>query len=257
MVKKRGTGSPIVAALKQTTTIHQTNMAGFCIFDKVSNSEFLVDTGALASVYPATEEDRRAKNTQHKTITLTAANGTRINTYAQRELKLCFHNHTYRWKFIIADVDKPLLGADFLRAHDLLVDVNRCKLIDAMSLQPVPSNTTRSSATNEVQFVNSPSTNIVQEFTNIFKPELQHKPGDAAKHGVSHFIQTTGRPVHQKFRRLSPKKLQIAKDYFTDMVRMGICKREASAWGAPLHMVKKTGRIISTVRGLHTPQHTD
>jgi hypothetical protein len=38
---------------------------------------------------------------------------------------------------------------------------------------------------------------------------------------------------------LTPQKLQIAKQYFNDMVKMGVCKKEASPWAAPLHMVPK------------------
>ena len=37
--------------------------------------------------------------------------------------------------FIIADVRRPILGADFLRRHKLLVDLCGQKLIDAHSFQ--------------------------------------------------------------------------------------------------------------------------
>ena len=37
----------------------------------------------------------------------------------------------YRWDFVVAEVTRPLLGADFLRAHSLLVDLNTKQLIDA------------------------------------------------------------------------------------------------------------------------------
>lgn len=34
------------------------------------------------------------------------------------------------WEFLIADVTKPIIGADFLYEFDLIVDVRRKKLID-------------------------------------------------------------------------------------------------------------------------------
>ena len=39
----------------------------------------------------------------------------------------------YKWPAIIADVSKPILGADFLRQSDLLVDLTRERLINAQT----------------------------------------------------------------------------------------------------------------------------
>ena len=35
---------------------------------------------------------------------------------------------------------------------------------------------------------------IIKDFKDVFKPELRLSPGAAAKHGVQHFIKTTGPP---------------------------------------------------------------
>jgi len=60
------------------------------------------------------------------------------------------------------------------------------------------------------------------------------------KHNIRHVIQTTGRPVTAKFRRLDPEKLQDAKKEFFQMEKDGIIQRSKSPWASPLHMVKKT-----------------
>ncbi|KAJ8362334.1 hypothetical protein AAFF_G00379720 [Aldrovandia affinis] len=44
----------------------------------------------------------------------------------------------------------------------------------------------------------------------------------AVKHGVDHFIATTGPPVHARARRLDPQKLAVAKAEFDSMERLGI-----------------------------------
>ena len=59
------------------------------------------------------------------------------------------------------------------------------------------------------------------------------------RHGVTHRIITTGRPVSAKPRRLAPEKLKSAKAEFTKLIDMGIIRPSSSTWASPLHMVKK------------------
>lgn len=37
------------------------------------------------------------------------------------------------WPFVIADVTTPILGADFLEAFGLLVDLKNCQLVDSIT----------------------------------------------------------------------------------------------------------------------------
>ena len=61
----------------------------------------------------------------------------------------------------------------------------------------------------------------------------------AATHGVYHHIETTGRPVAAKYRRLDPERLKAAKKEFDDLEAQGIIRRSNSQWASPLHMVRK------------------
>ena len=38
------------------------------------------------------------------------------------------------WRFLIADVSKPILGADFLAHFNLLPDFTHCRLMDSITL---------------------------------------------------------------------------------------------------------------------------
>ena len=60
------------------------------------------------------------------------------------------------------------------------------------------------------------------------------------KHGVQHVIETTGRPVFARHRRLDPDKLKTAKEEFRKLELAGIIRRSDSPWASPLHMVKKS-----------------
>ncbi len=89
---------------------------------------FLVDTGTTISVLPPSLADRRHPQPQ---FNLQATNGYHITTFGKKSLTLnlglrCF----LPWIFVIADVSKPLLGADFLHHFHLSVDLNSRKLVD-------------------------------------------------------------------------------------------------------------------------------
>lgn len=52
------------------------------------------------------------------------------STYGNQDICLSFCGRRFSWPFIIANVQKPLLGADFLAHHSLLVDVSNFRLMD-------------------------------------------------------------------------------------------------------------------------------
>ena len=126
----------------------------FYIVDKASGLRFLVDTGAEVSVFPPSSTEQ-----QHPQVgfTLQAVSKTTIPTYGCRSLTLDLGlRQTFRWMFIIADVKNPMLGADFLRNYNLLVDLRHNRLSDGLTLlniqsiesqEPSPSSTILSSVT--------------------------------------------------------------------------------------------------------------
>jgi hypothetical protein len=96
--------------------------------DRSSGYRYLVDTGADVCVIPPSSCDL-SKQSDRK---LYAANGTCIDTYGERLLKLDlgFRRH-FTWNFIIGNVQRPIIGADFLHHYDLLVDLKHKRLIDS------------------------------------------------------------------------------------------------------------------------------
>jgi hypothetical protein len=58
------------------------------------------------------------------------------------------------------------------------------------------------------------------------------------RHGVRHFVETSGRPVFAA-RRLDPDKLKIAQAEFRSLEAAGSARRFNSPWSSPLHMVPK------------------
>ncbi|KAJ8372638.1 hypothetical protein AAFF_G00280540 [Aldrovandia affinis] len=62
---------------------------------------------------------------------------------------------------------------------------------------------------------------LLMDFPDLTTPTFSSA---AVKHGVDHFIATTGPPVHARARRLDPQKLAVAKAEFDSMERLGIVR---------------------------------
>jgi transposase InsO family protein len=207
------------------------------INDETSGRKFLVDTGALVSVFPASGHDTR---TRHAVPSLQAANGSTIRTYGSREMTLTINGRNFTWNFILADVTQPLIGADFLCANTLMVDIKGQRLVDPTTYASIPlsASNTPASGIHHVHAENVYSA-LVTEFPDILTPTFSTP---TAKHGVVHYIPTQGPPIHNRARRLPPEKLALARDEFKTMEDMGIIRRSTSQWASPLHMVpKKSG----------------
>ena len=167
---------------------------------------------------------------------LLAANGSSITTYGTRTLCLHFTFKTYQWNFLLANVTRPLLGADFLHSHSLLVDLKGRWLVDAATFHSAPLNPSAFPAPNlgAISTSTDQYDSLLEEFPDITTRNFLQSP---TKHTVEHFITTNGTPVHAQARRISPEKLAIAK---ARIENMGIVRRSSSPWASPLHMVLKT-----------------
>lgn len=204
------------------------------LIDSKTKKEFLVDSGAEISVYPATMHE---KQTLAMSETLVAANGSGIKTFGKRELHLEFDPLKFTWSFLIADIQKPILGADFFAHFDLLIDFSTRCLIQASTLQRIPVHS-KPGTTPALYLVGTPDefSKIMLEFPDILKLDFRKTN---LKHHVEHFIETTGPPIHHKVRRLAPAKLEFAKKEFQALEKLGIVRRSSSAWASPLHMAPK------------------
>ena len=209
----------------------------FHIINKTSGVHFLVDTGAEVSVIPPSRTER--KHSQ-QAFTLQAVNNTAITTYGYKSLTLDLGlRRTFRWIFIIADVQNPILGADFLRSYSLLVDMKHNKLLDSLTQLRVQGIVAQESSPSPTFFNIQPTNEfeaILTNFPDVTQPQCGNNP---IKHDVTHHIITTGPPVSAHPRRLSPEKLKIAHQEFDHMLQEGIIRPSSSSWSSPLHMVPK------------------
>ncbi|CAG9136950.1 unnamed protein product, partial [Plutella xylostella] len=172
---------------------------------------------------------------------LYAVNGTIIATYGYLNLHLDLGlRRDFEWRFILADVTKPIIGVDFLGHYNLLVDCRNQRLVDGITSLITPAH--QHPGIDEINSVrttmeSTPYHQLLREYPDITRPA--GKPG-APKHNVVHHIRTTpGQPVASHPRRLDPERLQIAKKEFDDMLLCGTARRSDSPWSSPLHLARK------------------
>ncbi|KFD47482.1 hypothetical protein M513_11643 [Trichuris suis] len=137
----------------------------------------------------------------------------------------------FSWTFVIADVQQPIIGADFLRHFTLLVDMRHHRLIDATNY--VVSSEEGSSAKRVyslcLRSTPEAATSILSAFPSLTSCMT---PADTASHPIQHHIVTTGPPVYARARRLPPDRLRAAKKEFELLVQMGIARPSSSCWAS-------------------------
>ncbi|GBP56653.1 hypothetical protein EVAR_12331_1 [Eumeta japonica] len=208
------------------------------VTDRCTKMQFLVDTGSELCVFPRSAVQQRRTRTTYQ---LSAANGTTINTYGYVNLELNLSlRRAYPWRFVVADVTKPIIGADFLQFYNLMVDIRNRRLIDnTTTLSTSGSDATSSSTISSVKILlgDTRYDKLLAKFPDITRPSGTLR---SPKHNTVHFIKTTpGPPVSCPPRRLAPDKLQIAKCEFEAMLKDGTARPSESCWSSPLHLAPK------------------
>lgn len=218
-----------------TTTEHvDTKSSRLFIFDKVSGTKFLIDTGADVSVIP----HQGRKTVSPTDIKIYAANGTHIDNYGDRLITLDLGlRRPFQWRFCVANVSKPIIGADFIGHFGLLVDLKNRQLIDAKTnLTSRGFRTSTSLGSISSMAYHSPYAGLLAQYSDVISPTHLTRRSNRT---VTHHIVTSEPLVHERPRRLSADKVKAARAEFQYMLERGICRPSTSLWASPWHLVKK------------------
>ncbi len=97
--------------------------------DDISNRRFLCDTGASYSIFPHHSD----------TPPWTGPGGQRIPCWGEQERTLQLGQSSFQWIFILEDVQFPILGMDFFKHYQLLVDPAAGCLVSSRTMEVFPS----------------------------------------------------------------------------------------------------------------------
>ncbi|GFX29193.1 transposon Ty3-I Gag-Pol polyprotein [Trichonephila clavipes] len=174
-------------------------------------------------------------------LTLYATNGTKIPTYGTKRILLDLGLRLqFTWSFVIADVRQPIIGVDFLKYFNLLVDAKHHRVIDVNTkLLNGQLPKIKSVASNLAILVgNTKFDKVLKQYPELINP-TQPINVDTSNQ-VYHHIETKGLPVFSKPRRLAPTILKAVKKEFEYIMAQGIIRPSKSPWASPLHVVKKS-----------------
>ena len=206
------------------------------VTDRLSQRRFLVDTGSDLSIYPVKLCTEQRTCTDYE---LSAANDSRIRTYGTLLLRLQFGlPRDFLWRFIVADVTEPIIGADFLTHFQLIPNMATAQLIDAITGHSTSGHRGRTYQ-DSVRALSGSSSyhDLLAEFPDITRPS--GTPREIHHHTKHHIRLQPGPPIYHRARRLAPDRLRDAQAEFELLVREGTVRRSHSPYASPLHMVRK------------------
>lgn len=220
---------------------------------------FLVDTGSRISIVPR----KFAEEILPSNLRLMAANGSDIHNFGYSVLNIVINRlrRNFSWKFVVADVVTPIIGADFLSHQDISVDLRQRRLIDNLTQLTSKGEAfdgDKNSFPITAVLSNCPAyvNEFLKEFSSVVEPFDGREP---PLHNVSHHIETEGIPVACKCRPLHGAKLKAAKDEFAKLTDLGVVRPSKSPWASPIHLVPKgdSWRICGDYRRLNNVTKKD
>jgi transposase InsO family protein len=230
---------------------------------------FLIDSGATVSILTPPAGPLPPEVYDPRVHIVTATGGP-IPQYGRRKLRIDFGlTCPFDWTFYVAGVQSPIIGADFLARHGLLVDVGERRLIERATLRsteifPAPAHEGEHRI-HVIARLTAPdaglldATNVSVFFSDLFQPIALGNEAKTAP--FEHHIVTDGaRPVFSRPRRLAPDREAAAKKHFEELCTAGICRPSDSPWASPLHIVPKpdgSQRNCGDYRGLNVVTKDD
>ena len=132
-----------------------------------------------------------------------------------RKTLTCFPGFRTRHSFLLANVKCPILGADFFKCKDLVIDIPRRRLYsDSVLVRARPA-----SVISDLCGLSATSLEgILDSFPGVMSPSPVYDSSHPAKHGLEHTIPTDGPPVFARPRRLFGEKLQVTQQEFQKMM---------------------------------------
>ena len=153
------------------------------VADKRNKCKYLIDTGEAVSVLPKSCANR---TTDTGSLALVAVNNTTITTYStSKRIVDIGLKREYAWRFIIADIEQPIIGADFLIHYSLLVDLKSRCLRDMRTGSAIPAtlSSIKPLSLNRVDIVRNEYTKLLSQFPELTRPTTK---GETVKHSITH-----------------------------------------------------------------------
>lgn len=135
------------------------------------------------------------------------------------------------------------MDIDFLYNSDLLVNSRHHRLTNGSHTTAIRGTLTESVPMDLVidNSRSDPCKSLLTEYPELVK--ATYNKADL-RHFIHRHIKTNGSSTNARPRRLDPRRLNIVKQEFGKLMRLGIVRPSCSPWASPIHMVqRKNGGI--------------
>ena len=198
--------------------------------------EFIIDSGAERSII---NKCHVPQTLCYPTATkLQSVDGSPVENYGHFNgiISVSQLRRDYKVNFVVTGT-VSILGADFLTAYGLSLDMRHQKLSDPLTNRSATLLSKSSPSTTIRVTECEPADYLVSKFPSLVKaPDYSFLP---CRMVTEHSIETNGPPIYSKPRPLPPDKFEIARKEFDLLLEMKIVRPSNSPWSSPLHMVRK------------------
>lgn len=211
-----------------------------------SDERHMIDTGSMLSLTPPNKTDEL----RSLGFRLSAANKSPIGTYGYRSETLRIDKLELKWCFVVADVRQPIIGIDFLRQHQILINPYLNQLIHRPTGTLIQCRPTWAQSSCMSIVSENPGEQLLSQFPEI--TDSIRRPGKSIK--IMHHIETVGVPKFPAMYHYNVVVEQAILEFFTELERKGIVRRSQAQFNSPLAVVlKKDGsfRICGDYRNLN------
>ena len=247
-----------VQALRQIAkcaSIEQSPQPAKLIFvcDSSTGTIYLIDTGCQISVAPL---DRTRNKPVKLPYTLLAANETRLKVHGLQKTEFEIDGLPFSWTFVASEVERPILGIDFLKANEIAIIPHRNQLYSFrekrfLNTCELPDGPAHSLQITMQQI--DPVAKLLAKTPEITDPDLRRPSPKMAQ--FEHRISTVGGPVKAKQRHYNATISLEMEQQFGKMLDKGIVVPSRSEWSSAVLAVRKangTWRFVGDFRSLNS-----
>lgn len=222
-------------------SLKSTNKGLMHVQDTETKTIYLIDNGAEKSIVPRTHKEEM----EPCNIKLFSPNNSQFKVYGTKDIIVTLSNRPYKAKVIVADINYPILGIDFLKENRMIIDLDQYTIMSKND--NIIHQSYKRKHINLIQSTNDyPQINqLLNEFKCLFEDTNLTTNTQRENNNIMHHIKLkVSTPINSKPHYLAQEYNIRIKEHFEDLMDRNIVRRSRSAYSSPITIVKKNNGEI-------------
>ena len=163
------------------------------VYDKLSKKLFLIETGACANFFPVSNEN----SSDEIKLQFVNASGNLVKYFGSTCLETVIGFGKMTDVFHLCAIEQPILGFDFLKNNNIILDAATCSLSCANFPNQINVMQASINSFDSLPVHESKYTDLLKNYPDLTAPPDYRK---TVKHNIVHHLPTKGRPANTKTR---------------------------------------------------------